>query len=65
MYFRDTNPYKMLARTEPDTNLILRGITRSLISSNAAGINEGKKLLLQYGFKCAVHVIIQMQSHNQ
>ena len=64
MHFRDTNPYKMLTRAEPDTNLIHRGITRSLISSNATGINEGKKLL-EYGFKCAVHMIILMQSQNQ
>ena len=38
-----SGPYKTFTKTKPGTKLFNGGITRLLLSSNAAGINKGKE----------------------
>ena len=61
MCFREIKLYKMFFKTEPHVNFT-RG---HKILPSYAGINEVKSYSSGMDYKCTLHVIIQVHSHNR
>ena len=61
MYFRET---KLLTKMKLGTNFDFTEVLQDCCCLLQASMKE-QNLLPEHGFKCALHVIIQMESHNQ
>ena len=64
MCFREAKPYKMFTTEDGARHEFYfhRGTTRSLIMLL---VSMKEKKVIQFAFKCPLHVIIQMYSHNR